>query len=449
MTKMTGKGRASPAVLFDVWGQRGWANVEVVGESHYSQAIQALLPQLMPDASTETVVPVTVRHDANNQYDKNAVEVSASSGLLGYLSREDAVRYAPVLAHLQNNGLLAATTARVWGYLTEDWDTNRMKFTGSVRVDLAEPNMLVPINLPPVEQHVVLPIGSAIQVTGEENHLTELGPYLRQEGEAWLYATLHELVVTGPRSSKTLVEIHIDGTAVGQLTPAMSTSVLPVVNYLAEQNTTTAVRAIVKGNRLRADVVLYTLRAAELDDAWFAALTMSSDRGVVETGSPTQIETVAPSGGAAASGETVSANLSADWYSDPLHVARLRYWDGATWTEHTAPYNLHYGTSSYQARLRPVAHPFAKQSRTRCADFVLDLLLRWWVNRAGHSHGPAMCDQLSGNHPGTYGHKPASKGAHHEQHRRVSATGTSSRRLDQRTHRAAGRLGQPPRTSSL
>ncbi|WP_367281253.1 DUF2510 domain-containing protein [Demequina lignilytica] len=27
----------------------------------------------------------------------------------------------------------------------------------------------------------------------------------------------------------------------------------------------------------------------------------------------------------------------ADWYADPKGEARLRYWDGARWTEHTAP----------------------------------------------------------------------------------------------------------------
>ena len=25
-----------------------------------------------------------------------------------------------------------------------------------------------------------------------------------------------------------------------------------------------------------------------------------------------------------------------DWYADPYRQARLRYWDGARWTEHTA-----------------------------------------------------------------------------------------------------------------
>lgn len=27
----------------------------------------------------------------------------------------------------------------------------------------------------------------------------------------------------------------------------------------------------------------------------------------------------------------------ADWYADPQHVARLRYWDGGQWTDNTAP----------------------------------------------------------------------------------------------------------------
>ncbi len=34
----------------------------------------------------------------------------------------------------------------------------------------------------------------------------------------------------------------------------------------------------------------------------------------------------------------VPTNLPpADWYADPKGEARLRYWDGAVWTDHTAP----------------------------------------------------------------------------------------------------------------
>jgi hypothetical protein len=33
---------------------------------------------------------------------------------------------------------------------------------------------------------------------------------------------------------------------------------------------------------------------------------------------------------------TAAAAAPPDWYADPYRRARLRYWDGARWTEHTA-----------------------------------------------------------------------------------------------------------------
>lgn len=36
-------------------------------------------------------------------------------------------------------------------------------------------------------------------------------------------------------------------------------------------------------------------------------------------------------------GQGVAASHTADWYPDPLDPASIRYWDGARWTEHTAP----------------------------------------------------------------------------------------------------------------
>ena len=33
---------------------------------------------------------------------------------------------------------------------------------------------------------------------------------------------------------------------------------------------------------------------------------------------------------------SASGSARADWYPDPLGTARLRYWDGAEWTDHVA-----------------------------------------------------------------------------------------------------------------
>jgi hypothetical protein len=96
----SGEGLAG-SVPFDVWGQRGWHNVDVVGESHYTREIRALFPAQFGSTGREITVPVSVTHDGRNRHDPNAVQVSASTGLLGYLSRADAVRYVGVLASLQ------------------------------------------------------------------------------------------------------------------------------------------------------------------------------------------------------------------------------------------------------------------------------------------------------------------------------------------------------------
>jgi len=327
---------------FEIWGQRGWHNGEVVGESHHAKEIRALLPKGDLAEGTEMIVPVSLAHTPNNPHDRNAVEVRAATGLVGFLSREEAARYAPVLSALQQGGRTASTSARVWGYDQENWDSGKKEFVGTVRVDLAEPHMLIPANQPPVGTYQVLPVGTAIQVTDEENFLPAILPFVNSAGECWVHATLHQIVEEGSRSSKTLAEVRIDGKPVGRLTPKMSSDLLPAVSYLAELGQTTCVRAIVKGNRLKAEVVLYALRAHELPADWFSAPAFA--------GAPTSSEEVLTPVGPVPAKEPLQHQASvtadtppppplppADWYADPHHVARLRYWDGTRWTEHTAP----------------------------------------------------------------------------------------------------------------
>jgi len=265
------------------------------------------------------------------------------TGLVGFLSREDAVRYAPVLEALQQGGRTASTSARVWGSDQENWDSGKKEFAASIRVDLPEPHLLIPANHPPVGAHQILPVGSAIQVTGEENHLPAILQYLNSDGECWIHATLHQVVEEGSRSSKTLAEVRIDGNTVGRLTPKMSSDLLPAVSYLAELGQTTCVRAIVKGNRLKAEVVLYALRAHELPADWFNALAVVQGVPVASEGALTPAdlrnvgESAQPQAPSTAETPMPPPMPPADWYADPRHVARLRYWDGAQWTEHIAP----------------------------------------------------------------------------------------------------------------
>lgn len=212
-------------IAFDLWGQRGYPHADVAGESHHAQAIRELFgPDFKPHGSE--IAESAVLTPEPGPHDRNAVGVWIRGQLVGYLPREEAAKYSPILTRLTERGWAPQVGARVWGAEWDDFDGRRGSFRGSVRLDLAEPHMIVPANVPPGEPHRLLPSGNAVQVTGEDKHLAELAPYLRPEGECWVHATLYEIVAATARSSRTLVEVRLDGVRVGQLSPKMSEELL-------------------------------------------------------------------------------------------------------------------------------------------------------------------------------------------------------------------------------
>jgi hypothetical protein len=98
--------------------------------------------------------------------------VWAGGRQLGFLPRDEAARYAPVLSALVARGGAPQVSARVWAAQWSSDYAMRSDFTASVRLDLAEPHMLVPANTPPGEPHRTLPVGGAIQVTGRRTTCT-------------------------------------------------------------------------------------------------------------------------------------------------------------------------------------------------------------------------------------------------------------------------------------
>jgi len=264
--------------VFDIWGQRGWANIDIVGESFNTAAIRAILGSgHLPSEGAEVTTEVHLLHNSLNVHDRNAIEVHGSTGLLGHLSREDASRYAPVIGRLQQRNLIATTTARVWGRDDKDWQTGESRFNCSVRLDLPEPHLMFPHNQAPVEPHQLLPSGSAKRVSTVDGYADATGPYLCPEGECWVYATLHEVVEEGPRSSKNLAEVRIDGGVVGRLSPKMSGDMLPAVHFLDERGFVTAARAVVKGNQLKSEVVVHAMRASDLPQEWVNGISQPAN----------------------------------------------------------------------------------------------------------------------------------------------------------------------------
>jgi collagen type III alpha len=258
-------------IPFDLWGQRGYPHADIAGESHYLEAIRSLFGNDFKPSGSEVVLNAVLAPEPSNRHDRNAVGVWIGGSLVGYLPREEAARYSPILTHLTSHGWAPQVKARVWASEWDDYDGRGTTLRGSVRLDLAEPHMMVPSNQAPSATHRMLPTGNAIQVTGEDKHLAQLVAFLRPEGECWVHVTLHELVEQTARSSRALVEVRIDGARIGQLSPRMSGELLPAIHHLTEQGLTPAARAVVKGNRIKAEVILYAARAHELPESWLGA----------------------------------------------------------------------------------------------------------------------------------------------------------------------------------
>jgi hypothetical protein len=283
-------------VPFELWGQRGWAGVDIVGEAHYAEGIRDLFgDKFLPDGC-ELTASAQLVPEQWNRHDRNAVGVWVSGRQVGYLSRDDAARYAPALSKLVAEGWAPQVGARVWaasGY------QGRAGITGSVRIDLAEPHLIVPANRAPEVAYQLLPFGTAIQVTGEEKHLDALLPWLRPEGECWVHVTLHEVPEQSARSTRELIEVFLDDAPVGRLSPRMSGELLPAVRHLASYGRLTVARAMVRGNRIKVEGVLHAARAHELPESWLAAIAGSqpADVTIVTVGSGAQAVVDRPGSG--------------------------------------------------------------------------------------------------------------------------------------------------------
>ena len=330
---MFGSRAVQGKIPFEIWGQRGWHNVDVVGEQYRSAAaIKGLFADGTGGMQWEG--QVQLRPEPENKHDRNAIAIYCDGVHVGYLPRELAVEYAQVLAAIDQAGYVACTPGTIWAF------TFDREFDCNCRLELPPPHMLVPINSPPIGPVVELPMGSVIQVQGEENHLGTLRAWTRPEGEAWVYVTLASFVQATARAQKTLVEVRIDGQPVGQLTPKMSSELLPAIDLLAEHGLQAAARATVTANAIKAEVKLYTLRAHELPGAWIDGVT--GGQGVAGAESPQPRPADGPASDVVVVDDVVVEQLPppslppAGWYPDPRHEARVRWWDGAVWTEHTA-----------------------------------------------------------------------------------------------------------------
>lgn len=245
--------------------------MEVVGEAYRGDAIRrayARAGHRLTPAGEEFTTRALLVPDPGNPYGHGrAVAVYVEDQHVGYLAQADADRYHPVLSGLRDDGDVVEVPARVWA--REDGTRVRARVT----ITVPDPDGVpVPPGLPD-QPYAVIPTGQAVQVTREEHHMDVLADYAPGgTGERPVAAVLREVAEPRGRRTYQAVQVELDGRRVGVLTPGQSAKMLPLVRHVQETGRIPVAHAVVRGTRLKADVVLRTQTAETVSNDWLDSL---------------------------------------------------------------------------------------------------------------------------------------------------------------------------------
>ncbi|WP_237160334.1 DUF2510 domain-containing protein [Mycolicibacter engbaekii] len=258
------------------------------------------------------------------------------------------------------SGYTPIVPGRVYAFFTTNWDgwdgdgEPPKDFAAKIQLKLDERSAQLPVNDPPAKPYTLLPSSSLVQVTKEDHFADAVLKFVPPSGYGPVIASLHELDVSRGSVERTVVEVRIDDTCVGQLTPQMSQRYLPLVRHLQSRGLITACWGDITGSAVAAEVRIAAIKANEASVAVLDGEPITVPRLVPTQRDPLayqlpeaiftgahQPEARYRAGGRTStyspSGEPAPPLPPAGWYLDPHHPHLLRYWDGSAWTQHTAP----------------------------------------------------------------------------------------------------------------
>lgn len=259
---------------FTLLGADGYPWMEVQGEFARMSAIHMVIGRA-PRLDEEIELPALsaeLRPEPTNPYDPNAVMVIINGWHVGYMPKEEALRYHVPLARLVAAGIAPVAKARLWATTRRDYSGAGTKAHARITLALGAPDRFVPLNNPPEVSYSLLPWGPGLQVTGEENHLAELSSFVTPDGDGIAIGTIHRLEILSTKGPvKEVVEVRLDGDRIGQMTPASSAHFFPTIKHLEDEGRTAAVWVRVKGSPVAAQAVLQAAKAHELPHDWFSS----------------------------------------------------------------------------------------------------------------------------------------------------------------------------------
>lgn len=243
-----------------------WASTDVMGESHYKRAIGKALGRLRDGEDREVEVDAALVPEPKNRYDPNAIAIHIGGEVVGYLSREDAAVWSPVVLRVTAAGGILSPKARVWGRHDPD---DREGLFCSVRLALPQPNLAAPLNATPSREHAVIPWGSRLKVIGDVASLTGLSRFLGRQQEGLLLAVLSTRTETATRGGeRVIVDVAVDGAVIGSLTPASSKNIAPLVDHLVGRQLAATSWLTLRGSSLAVDLGVQVAKATEVPEEW-------------------------------------------------------------------------------------------------------------------------------------------------------------------------------------
>lgn len=209
---------------------------EVIGEQDHPGAFAHLLREQPRNGSyAKIAVTAALALDPSGPRQDDAVSVWIEDRHIGHLARQNASRYAPLLARLAERGQHLSLPATIAGR----YDRRQDRWTADVSLDLPAPEQILPLNALPTAPHQILPVGPARQVSADAAQREALAP-LTGAGARPYAATLHE--------SESGIEVRIDGRPVGTLRTADADALRPLIAHAASRELLPVVRASVHGS---------------------------------------------------------------------------------------------------------------------------------------------------------------------------------------------------------
>ncbi|WP_345454179.1 DUF2510 domain-containing protein [Nocardioides marinquilinus] len=321
----------------DLWGQVG-AYVPLEPPADKS-AVKTLVGALTPQGREQ------LRADATLHIDGDRIRADVGTTTVGWVPADVARGYLHVFRAMTTVQQVPRVTAQVRIYDNQDaWEDSGLDVDALGRdsiwvtayISLAEPHLLRPINARPNHRSVELPEGrkQKVAVTVAAGG-AQARAWIRPEGAAWVYCSLQPLTEKLARSTREVVQVWIDETAVGSLTPAMSKNFLPLVRLLSDSGRVPVARGIVKGNHLQLEMSVAALKASEVPQSWLRDndLEPSADgRSPLVVPDATDDPIESPTTEDAIAGTPGGESRAPGFYADPDGMADERFWDGFEWT---------------------------------------------------------------------------------------------------------------------